>query len=285
MSGAFRLPENLQDHVDAARLAKPNAEIARLALDCLDLTSLKGDESNTDIQNLCEAAAKHNLASVCIYPQHVKQAAQLLKGTNIRIATVINFPDGIHRTGKSDLINAQTIHEDIAQAITDGATQVDIVFPYGAFLAGATQYAQDAMMAAHKAAGSTPLKIIMETSEFDNFETFRQACLIAAMAGPQALKTSTGKSAPDPQKLEKSALMMAIAAAHAPMGVKISGEVKTEEDCARYITLAQNLMEMDEIKPERFRFGASSLLGRLLDYTAGISQHHAAPPPGLSLDY
>lgn len=262
------LSARLHQKIAWARNAPADRKSARLALDCLDLTSLKGDESNQDIWDLCDVAAANRLASICIYPDYVATAAQALKNRpeQVRIATVINFPHGDKRTLSAAAATPETTAEDVSKAIAAGATQIDVVLDYKSFQSGLAYKAEDLLRAAREACGETPMKVILETASFKSHEHLERAAHLAVDCGADCLKTSTGKHTDGGATLEAAAILMHVAYnARDPVGCKISGGVKTTKDCAEYITLARSIGGWDAIRPDNFRFGASSILTELIN--------------------
>ena len=237
-------------------------EIARLALDCLDLTALSGEETNEDIRHLCHRAIAYSLPTICVFPDKVKIASQYLKGTEIKIATVINFPYGDRRTNSDAFMNAETTAEDVARAVAHGAQQIDIVQPYDA----RPGYTQDIIRAARMAcpAGVT-LKSIIETASYEDTYDLANAVLIAIASGADCIKTSTGRHAHGGASLDAAAvLLQTIKRSGRSIGIKVSGGIKSAEDCAQYIALQRSFLGWNSVHPDLFRIGGSQVLDSLL---------------------
>lgn len=257
----------LRKRVHFARHAKGDANIARIALDCLDLTTLSGDETTADIHKFCATAKANRVASVCIYPPYIADAKTVIRDADITIATVINFPYGSKRTLSDEISTAETTAEDVAMALASGAKQIDIVLPYEDYKVGNTDYCQGLLESCRNACGEdVTMKVILETAAFDNELQLRRACKFAVKYGADCLKTSTGKHENGGATLEVAAILLQ-EALHAPrqIGVKISGGIKTVDDCAQYIELATMIMGKDIVKPQTFRIGASSVLNELVE--------------------
>lgn len=259
--------ESLKAKIAWARNAVGTAETAQTAIHCMDATSLSGSETKSDIETLTNNALTHQTASVCVYPQHVATASQIKSahpqnGHNLHIATVINFPYGNKRTNSDEMATTETIAEDVSKAIANGATQIDIVFPYKEFLSEAVgaQKAEEFLNACRDAStGDTIMKVIVESAAYQNEDILRQACKIAVDSGTNSLKTSTGKHELGGATLEAAAILMDEANnAPNPVGVKISGGVKNNQDCAQYIALAKSIFGAESINPNKFRIGASA---------------------------
>jgi deoxyribose-phosphate aldolase len=273
--------KKLKKIVSEASEAKGDAVTSRAAMNCLDYTSLKGDETRDDITQFCVKADFNKVASVCIYPPYVSYAKDDLRNSAVRVATVINFPMGSERTLKDGVkATIETTAEDVSKAIASGANQVDIVFPYREFLAGDVQYAQDVLEACSAAnIDGVTMKVIIETAAFEKECDLRKACEMAVTCGTNSLKTSTGKHSAGGATLEAASVLFDVARkAGRPIAVKISGGVNTADDCAQYIALAQKL-GWTEIKPETFRIGASRVLDDLICKTTGLDGPAASSAP------
>ena len=228
---------------------------ARIALACLDLTSLNDGDTAADIDTLCAKAQGGfgPVAAVCVWPRFVAQARALLPPA-IRVAAVANFPEG-------SLDTARAVRE--ARAIVDaGGDEVDLVLPYRAFIAGQA-VACAALVAALRAAvpGHT-LKLIIESGELKEPGLIRAACELGLAEGVDFLKTSTGKS-PVSATPEAATAMLETIAAHprgAQVGFKASGGVRRVADAAVYIALTREHLGAASLVPTRLRFGASGLL-------------------------
>lgn len=284
------LSADIEKKVNMARhqsVASPS--VARYAIDRLDLTSLKGDETDRDIKILCAKAMTHSVHSVCIYPDKVKQVADILKDSKIVTATVINFPTGLYRTNSDEEATAETTAEDISKAIAMGAEQVDIVYPYSVNKSE-QQYIHDILESARLSCPpQVTLKVILETSAYDNAADLKLACKAALSEKVDCLKTSTGKHERGGATLEAVAIMLqSIKESGQNVGIKITGGVATTEDCAQYIALNKMITGRDKPPGDRFRFGGSKLLDNLLSTINQISGENdlmSKPSSGLSNEY
>ncbi len=236
---------------------------ARLALACLDLTSLNDNDTPADIDKLCaRAQGPHgHTAAVCVWPRFAAQARALLPAS-INVAAVANFPDG-----SSDLARALRDTEAIVAA---GAQEVDVVFPYRDFAA-----APALLQAVRRACAGLRLKVILETGELQNPALISQACGIALDAGADFLKTSTGKTARSASP-EAARLLLAAIAGRAEtrerVGFKPSGGIRTVADAGLYIGLTSEVLGMAAVTPARFRIGASGLLNDIEAMLTGAAR-------------
>ena len=186
----------------------------------IDHTLLQPDATPDQIAQLCYEARKYSFASVCINPGHVKLCADLLRGTNVKVCTVIGFPLGA-TSPEAKVYETET-------ALRDGATEIDMVINIGALKGGDyTWVARDirgVVETAH-AAGAI-VKVIIETSLLTDEEKIK-SCLLSKEAGADFVKTSTG-FAGGGATVEDVALMRRVVGPE--MGVKASGGVKSFED-------------------------------------------------------
>ena len=237
-----------------------NVKTATRALACLDLTEL-GDGCTPQAAASLVARAQTPygcVAAVCLWPQFVSQTAARLRGSGVRLATVINFP-----AGDEDIERAI---EDTAEAIRDGADEIDLVIPYKALMRGDERVVRDMIGAVRdQIFGARRLKAILETGELRQGDLIRRAGEIAIAAGAHFLKTSTGKTTISATPEAARVMLETIRASGVKIGFKASGGVRTLADAALYLRLADDIMGPDWASPATFRFGASGLLDALLE--------------------
>ena len=238
-------------------------DAARRALALMDLTSLNDDDNEARIVELCRQAATPagHPAAVCIYPRFIATARQALADAGlagqVRIATVTNFPHGA-----ADIAAAEA---ETRQAIEAGADEVDVVFPYRTLMAGDARVGRELVEACKAACGERCLKVIIESGELADAALIRRASEIAIAAGADFIKTSTGKVAINATLESAEIMLSAIRDSGREVGFKAAGGVRSADDAAQYLELAARLMGDAWITPAHFRFGASSLLGSLLE--------------------
>jgi deoxyribose-phosphate aldolase len=255
----MKLLAELQRAVDAAKDVKPTPQLARRAVALLDLTSLNDDDTDKSVAALCKRAVTPvgPVAAVCVWPRFVKGARKALKGSGVRIATVVNFPNGED--------DGATVAADTRSALKAGADEIDVVLPYRAFIEGARTLPHKVLDACREACGEgVVMKVILESGAFPDPDLLAWAGRDAIAAGTDFLKTSTGKTTPA-ATLEAAALLLhTIGQAGRPVGFKASGGIRDAAAAASYLHLADALMGKGWAKPKTFRFGASSLLDSLL---------------------
>ncbi|WJM85356.1 deoxyribose-phosphate aldolase [Dickeya chrysanthemi] len=238
---------------------------AQRALGLMDLTTLNDDDTDEKVTALCRQANSPagKTAAICIYPRFVPLARKVLReqGTpDVRIATVTNFP---HGNDDVDIALAET-----NAAIAYGADEVDVVFPYRALMAGNRQVGFELVKACKSAcaAAGVLLKVIIETGELKTDALIREASEIAIEAGADFIKTSTGKVAVN-ATLHSAEVMLSVIrdkGVGEQVGFKPAGGVRTAQDAADYLQLADSIMGAGWADARHFRFGASGLLGSLL---------------------
>ncbi|WP_207460273.1 deoxyribose-phosphate aldolase [Azospirillum sp. SYSU D00513] len=263
----MNLPPELQQAVDEAATATTlTKKAARRAIGLLDLTSLEDADTDGTIQALCRRAVTPAgpVAAVCVWPRFVRTARKALKGSGVRIATVVNFPGGEG--------TAASVAEETAAAVADGADEIDMVFPYRAFIDGARTLPKGVMHACREACGDKiTMKVILESGQFPDPDLLSWAARDAIAAGADFLKTSTGKTKPAATLPAAALLLHAIADAGRPVGFKAAGGIRDAATAAGYLALAERIMGPDWASPKTFRFGASALLDSLLAAAEGGS--------------
>ncbi|HEV7370193.1 deoxyribose-phosphate aldolase [Arenibaculum sp.] len=246
-------------------------ETAARALPLLDLTSLNDDDTDERIEALCARAVTPagRVAAVCIYPRFVPLARRLLAGTGVRIATVVNFPEGTAPPAR--------VADDTAAAVADGADEIDVVMPWRALAAGDAQAVRAVLGACRGACPGSTLKVILETGGLADPGLVGAASRLALEAGADFLKTSTGKLQPAATPEAAAVMMTAIRDAGAAAGFKAAGGIRDTAAAAAYLGLADAILGAGWASPATFRFGASGLLDALL---ADLGMGPAGPSSG-----
>lgn len=224
----------------------------------IDLTDLDAACTPAAIDRLCARALARDpdvpaVPAVCVWPAFVAQAASLLQGTGVRVATVVNFP-----AGGTDVA---AVLAEVRAVLADGADEIDLVLPYRAFLAGDVATAAT-MVRAVRGVVAAPhhLKVILETGGYPDQASVRAAAQLAIAEGADFVKTSTGKTDRSASPEAARTLLEAIRDSGRPVGVKPSGGIRTVDDAAAYLALADEVMGPQWATADTFRFGASGLL-------------------------
>jgi len=182
----------------------------------IDHTLLKADASRSEIEQLCAEAAQHRFASVCVNPTWVALCASRLRGTSVKVCSVVGFPLGA--------TTADTKHYETRRAIFDGAAEIDMVINVGALKSGDVRVVErdiEAVTGPCRDAGVVS-KVIIEAALLTNEEKVT-ACTLAKAAAADFVKTSTGFG-PGGATAADVALMRSVVGAE--MGVKAAGGVK-----------------------------------------------------------
>jgi deoxyribose-phosphate aldolase len=245
-------------------------DIAQRALACLDLTNLAEGCDEAAITELCRRAQTPfgNVAAVCIWPDFVSQARQELANTGIRVATVVNFPDG------DDPL--EETRADTREALSDGADEIDFVVPWRMIGWGHPEAVAASVREIKDICGDATLKAILETGELEDPRLIRRAAEEALAGGADFLKTSTGKVAVNATPEAAAILLETIKASGRNVGLKPAGGVRTTADAGAYLALCNRMMGEGWATPARFRIGSSGVLSALLASLEG----GAAPQEG-----
>ncbi|RJF85580.1 deoxyribose-phosphate aldolase [Sphingomonas cavernae] len=250
----------------------PGADIdadLRLAVSCMDLTTLQGDDTEDRVRALCTRARSPlandpvlTTAAVCVYHAMVPTALEALNGTDIPVAAVsAGFPHG--------LSPLSTRIAEIEASVAAGAQEIDIVIRRGHALKGNWQALYDEVAAFRTACGSAHMKAILATGELGDATTIARASYVCMAAGADFIKTSTGQEKVNATLPAGAVMMRAIRSFHAQtgrhVGFKPAGGIATADQALQWIALVRQELGNVWLKPELFRFGAS----RLLDDIAG----------------
>ncbi len=240
-----------------------------LAISMVDLTTLEGADTPERVRSLCVKALRPDprdltvpsVAAVCVYPDLVAHARSVLGDSSVAVASVATaFPSGRASMAVKLL--------DVADAVDAGANEIDMVIDRGAFLSGRLGHVFEEIVAVKAACGDAHLKVILETGELVTYDNIRRASWLAMLAGADFIKTSTGKvsvnATPQAALVMLEAVRDFAEATGLLVGVKVAGGVRTTKDALRYLVLVNETAGSSWLTPERFRFGASSLLNDLL---------------------
>lgn len=254
--------QHIEELINTAQMAKLSVDLTKKIISLIDLTSLNETDDKAIINELCAKAITPlgAVAAVCVYPQFVRQAKATLLNTAVKVATVANFPRGN--------ATAASVLTEIEQAIAEGADEVDVVIPYQAYLVNRAESVQGFLHACKQACQSAKLKVILETGVLQSAELIEQASQAAIQAGADFLKTSTGKVAVGATLEAAAVMLLAIKNARAEcksVGFKASGGIRTPEQAASYIKLAELILGENWVSSATFRFGVSGLLDALLN--------------------
>jgi deoxyribose-phosphate aldolase len=240
-----------------------------LAIRTMDLTTLEGADTPGKIKAIC-AKAMHpdptdgsipHVAAVCVYPSLVELAKSELEGSGVHVAAVATgFPAG--------QVPLSVKLDDTRAAVASGADEIDMVIDRGAFLSGDYGRVFDEIVQIREACGEAHLKVILETGELGTYDNVRRASVIAMAAGADFIKTSTGKIGSAATIPVTLVMLEAIRDYYRHTGIRIgmkpAGGIRTAKQSLQYLVMLNEVLGLDWMTPELWRFGASSLLNDVL---------------------
>ncbi|MDD5065992.1 MAG: deoxyribose-phosphate aldolase, partial [bacterium] len=189
-------------------------KIARM----IDHTLLKAETTVHQIKTLCSEARKYNFASVCINPGNVSLCSEELRGTEVKVCTVIGFPLGATTT--------ETKSFETRDAVANGAQEIDMVINIGLLKSKQYHKVEDDIRAVVQAAKGNTVKVILETTLLTDDEKIK-ACQLSKSAGANFIKTSTGFAKGGATVHDVELMRRTVGSS---MGVKASGGVKNLSD-------------------------------------------------------
>ncbi len=242
------------------------------AITMIDLTTLAGDDTAGRVRRLC-AKAVHPVrqdilealgmppvttGAVCVYHDMVETAVDALKGTGIPVAAVsTGFPAG--------LSPFRLRVAEIEESVKAGAREIDIVISRRHVLTGNWQALYDEMKTFRAACGEAHVKAILATGELGTLRNVARASWVCMMAGADFIKTSTGKESVNATLPVSLVMTRAIRSYHEMTGYRVgykpAGGISKAKDAVTYLTLIKDELGDRWLRPDLFRFGASSLLG------------------------
>ncbi|MBL8997477.1 MAG: deoxyribose-phosphate aldolase [Gemmatimonadetes bacterium] len=297
MSGATELPRNPGEPLDldvvrairvnrsaverraatipSRRTVKKEWQAAWLlrAITLMDLTTLSGDDTASNVRRLCAKARNPvredlvealgagtlgvTVGAVCVYHQWVATAVEALGGSGIPVAAVsTGFPAGLSPF-------EQRLAE-IPASVAAGAKEIDIVITRGHVLTGDWQALYDEVKAFRAACGDAHLKAILATGELATLTNVARASWVAMQAGADFIKTSTGKEGVNATLPVSVTMVRQIREYEARTGFKVgykpAGGIRTAKQALDYLLLMKEELGDRWLRPDLFRFGASSLL-------------------------
>lgn len=244
------------------------------AITLMDLTTLSGDDTAGTVRRLCAKARQPvredllealgaaelpiRCAAVCVYHRFVEEAVEALRGSGIPVAAVsTGFPAGLSPF-------RQRV-EEIHASVGAGAEEIDIVITREYVLTQQWDALYDEVRAFREACGPAHLKAILATGELATLRNVAKASLVCMMAGADFIKTSTGKEARNAELPVGLTMTRCIReyrerTGH-DVGLKPAGGIKTSRDATNWLLMMKEELGNDWLRPNLFRFGASSLLG------------------------
>ncbi len=242
------------------------------AISCIDLTTLAGDDTAGRVARLCAKARQPvrkdllaaldlpdlTVGAVCVYHDMIEPAVSALRGSGLPVAAVsTGFPAGL-----------SPFHlrvAEIEESVKAGAREIDIVISRRSVLTGNWQALYDEMRAFRAACGEAHVKAILATGELGTLRNVARASLVCMMAGADFIKTSTGKEPVNATLPVTLVMLRAIREFHEATGYRVgykpAGGISKAKDALSYLALVKDELGDRWLRPDLFRFGASSLLG------------------------
>ncbi|MCB9662710.1 MAG: deoxyribose-phosphate aldolase [Alphaproteobacteria bacterium] len=263
---ALEAPD-VEDALEAVRevRATDRDRWQRLVVACLDLTSLRAEDTARDVERLAARALAPAdgwppCAAVCVFPVFVPTVRRALGDGPVKLASVAGaFPHG--------QLPLALRTAEVRWVVDQGADEVDVVVRRGQLLAGELDRVHDDLAALVEAAGGATVKVILETGGLPDARVW-QGALVALAAGAHFLKTSTGTSGIGATPRAGALLLRALRTHHAATGevrgYKASGGLRTPEDAWVHLALVARILGSAWLHPDRLRLGASSLLDAVL---------------------
>ena len=244
------------------------------ALSCIDLTTLAGDDTKSNVQRLCAKAkspvrqdllkamemedANISVGAVCVYHNLIVDAVDALGDNKIPIAAVsTGFPAGN--------IPLEEKLKQIELSVAAGATEIDIVVSRNLVIQSDWKGLYDEVSACRKACGEAHMKTILATGEIPTYTKVAKASWVSMMAGSDFIKTSTGKENVNATIPVSLVMIRTIREYHELTGYKVgfkpAGGISKAKQAINWLVLIKEELGNEWLNPELFRFGASSLLG------------------------
>src|SRR5579871_72828 len=241
------------------------------AIECIDLTTLSGDDTSGNVHRLCAKAvqpvrrdlldameiADVRVAAVCVYHRYVEECVRTLKGTGVKVAAVSSgFPAG--------LSSFYERVEEIKASVAAGADEIDIVITRAHVLRQEWQALYDEMQMFREACGGAHVKAILATGDLGTLTNVAKAATVCMQAGADFVKTSTGKESVN-ATLPVALTMARCIRSYEEMtgykvGFKAAGGIRTAKQALEFLILMKEELGDPWLSPALFRIGASTLL-------------------------
>ena len=240
-------------------------EVKKFLFNCIDLTTLNTTDSDESVMRFTEKVNRFddefpdlkNVAAICVYPNFAQVVKDTLEVEGINIACVSGgFP------------SSQTFTEvkiaETAMALADGADEIDIVIPVGAFLSGDYETMCEEIMELKETCKEHHLKVILETGALKTASNIKKASILSMYSGADFIKTSTGKQQPAATPEAAYVMCQAIKEYYEQTGNKVgfkpAGGINTVNDALIYYTIVKEVLGKEWLSNELFRLGTSRLI-------------------------
>ena len=249
-------------------------DVKKFLFGSIELTTLSTTDTEVKVLHMVEKVNRFDreypdiphVAAVCVYPVFTELVSKSLEVDGVEITNVCgNFPSS---QARMEVKVAET-----QLAVTDGATEIDIVLPVGKFLSGDYEGVCDDISEMKQACGAAPMKVILETGDLETASNIKKAALLSMYAGADYIKTSTGKEKVSATPEAAYVMCQAIKAYHEKTGIQIgfkpAGGINTVMDAVIYYTIVQQVLGEQWLTNKWFRMGTSRLTNLLLSEILG----------------
>jgi deoxyribose-phosphate aldolase len=255
-------------------MESPDKHLLMNILNSIDLTSLNTTDNKSQILRLTGKVNSFsgrftnipNVAAICVYPNFVPVVKEKLTVKNVKIASVAGgFPSS--QTFRSIKV------AECKTAVDEGADEIDIVMPVGAFLGNDFEMVAGEISEIKEAVGEKHLKVIVESGLLGDYEQIFKASMIAMDAGADFIKTSTGKTSisatPEAAFIMCKAIMDFYTETGIKVGFKAAGGIVTSADALTYYNIVRSCLGEEWLNNKLFRIGASRLANNILADISG----------------
>jgi deoxyribose-phosphate aldolase len=259
---------------DSLATESPDKHLLMNILNSIDLTSLNTTDNKSQILRLTGKVNSFsgrftnipNVAAICVYPNFVPVVKEKLTVKNVKIVSVAGgFP------------TSQTFRSikmaECKTAVDEGADEIDIVMPVGAFLGNDFEMVAGEISEIKEALGEKHLKVIVESGLLGDYEQIFKASMIAMDAGADFIKTSTGKTSISATPEAAFTMCQAIMDFYTETGIKVgfkaAGGIVTSADALTYYNIVRSCLGEEWLNNNLFRIGASRLANNILADISG----------------
>jgi deoxyribose-phosphate aldolase len=249
-------------------------KVKKFLMGSVELTTLKTTDSDESVIAFTERVNDFDnaypqlphVATICVYPRYARTVAETLEVDGVEVTCVSgSFPSS------QSLIEVKTV--ETAMAIKDGATEIDIVLPVGAFLAGDYDTVCDEIQQLKEVCGERKMKVILETGCLKTASNIKTASILAMYSGADYIKTSTGKLEPAATPEAAYVMCQAIKEYYEETGIQIgfkpAGGLNSVMDALIYYTIVKEVLGEKWLTNQWFRMGTSRLANLLLSEVIG----------------
>ena len=264
-----QLLQRIDQIVAEQKSVSDEKESLKTIFQSIDFTTLEAFDNEEKINDFCAKALAFpkeephlSVPAICIYSPFVKQAKQLLAGSDIHVATVAcAFPSG--------QMPFDLKVKEVEYCVEQGADEVDMVISRGTFLAGNYDEVFNEIKTIKATCKDAHLKVILETGELKTVANIRKASELAILAGADFIKTSTGKVPVAATPLAAISMIDTIKEYYEVtgkmVGFKPAGGMKTPEDAMTYYYLVKGILGEPWLNKNLFRVGTSRLAGQIVE--------------------